>query len=96
MTVVAEEDWMTAVTATPSSTAIRRFALSRSKIRSSLPPARFASASPIMCMPYRNIANPPIIVKIPKISIAFSFLFSYAEFGAKIFVLSFFKEDMIQ
>ena len=63
MTVVADEDWITAVTAIPRSTAIIRFEVSFSKICSSLPPDNFARPSPIASIPYRNIARPPIIVR---------------------------------
>ena len=63
ITVVADDDWMTAVTATPSSTAIIRFDVSFSNICSSLPPDSFARPSPIASIPYRNMAKPPIIVR---------------------------------
>ena len=51
MTVVAEEDWITAVTAAPSSTARMRLLVSCSRMFSSLPPEARESPSPITCMP---------------------------------------------
>ncbi len=51
MTVVAEEDWMTAVTKTPSRRAIRRFWVSFSRIFSRRPPERRTRPSPIVVIP---------------------------------------------
>ena len=72
MTVVAEDDWMTAVTAAPSSTALRVLLVSFSRMVSSLPPDMRVRPSPMMCMPYRNSARPQIILSTPKISMCFS------------------------
>ena len=69
MTVVADEDWITAVTKAPSSTALIGFEVSRSKILSSLPPDIFVSPSPIVFIPYKNRARPPSIVRTSKIFI---------------------------
>ena len=72
ITVVADEDWITAVTPAPSSTALNGFDVRLSKIRSNFPPDIFSRPPPITLIPYRNIARPPIIVRIPKIFIFFS------------------------
>ena len=69
ITVVADDDWMTAVTPAPSSTALIGFDVRLSKIFSSLPPDIFSRPLPITLIPYKNIARPPTIVSIPKISI---------------------------
>ena len=69
MTVVAEDDWITAVTPAPSNTALNGFEVRLSKIRSNFPPDIFSRPPPITLIPYRNIARPPIIVRIPKIFI---------------------------
>ena len=72
ITVVAEDDWITAVTPHPRSTALMGLEVSFSRIRSSFPPETFARPSPIAFIPYKNSANPPNIVKILKKSIFFS------------------------
>ena len=64
ITVVAEEDWITAVTPAPSSTPLTALSVSCSKTDFSRLPARFSKASPMTNMPYRNIARPPIRRKI--------------------------------
>ena len=51
ITVVAEEDWITAVTMVPSSTARIRRLVSFSSIFSSLPPESMTSPSPMTDMP---------------------------------------------
>ena len=73
MTVVADEDWMTAVTHIPRSTAFHLLEVKFSRICSSLPPDTFARPSPITCIPYKNMARPPNNVNILKKSIMFSF-----------------------
>ena len=62
MTVVAEDDWMMAVTPRPVSrpTHLPVVSLPSSALR--LPPARFSNASPIRFMPNRNRDRPPIRV----------------------------------
>ena len=72
ITVVAEEDWMTAVTSRPSSTAMIFFWVSFSSIFSRRPPDSCTSPSPMADMPYKNRARPPNRFKIPKISIFYS------------------------
>ena len=74
ITVVAEEDWMTAVTSAPSSTPFSLLEVSFSSIFSSLPPLALLSAELIVSIPYRNSARPPTSVSTPKMSIRFSFL----------------------
>ena len=69
MTVVAEDDWITAVTPAPSNTALNGIEDRLSKIRSNFQPDIFSRPPPITLIPYRNIARPPIIVRIPKIFI---------------------------
>ena len=68
MTVVAEEDWMTAVTAIPvRKPSIRLVVSLPSRVRRELPAAR-SSASPMMFIPNRNRHRPPIIDRISKMS----------------------------
>ena len=69
ITVVADEDWITAVTPAPRRIAISLLEVSFSKIISSLPPEAFFSPSPSTSIPYKNNASPPIIVSTLKISI---------------------------
>ena len=49
--------------------ALNGFEVRLSKIRSNFPPDIFSRPPPITLIPYRNIARPPIIVRIPKIFI---------------------------
>ncbi len=70
ITVVAEEDWITAVTPAPTSTAFTGLLVSFSRMLSSLPPEAFESPSPIRFIPYKNRARPPIIVSMLKKSIS--------------------------
>ena len=51
ITVVAEEDWITAVTPAPNNTAIIRFEVSFSRRRSIRPPDSFESPAPIASIP---------------------------------------------
>ena len=51
ITVVADEDWITAVTPIPRRTALIGLDVRVSRIRSSFPPATFASPSPIKFIP---------------------------------------------
>ena len=67
--MVAEEDWITAVTAAPSATALNGLDVNFSRMRSSFPPATLESPSPMACMPYKNSAKPPSMVSTLKISI---------------------------
>ena len=78
MTVVAEEDWITAVTSSPSSTAMLFFLVSFSRIFSSLPPDSCTSPSPMVDIPNKNRARPPTRFRTPNISIkiAHSFFLS--------------------
>ena len=69
ITVVADDDWITAVTAAPKPTALSGFEVSVSKIFSILPPETFSRPSPITFIPYKNRASPPSKVKILKKSI---------------------------
>ena len=73
ITVVAEEDWITAVTPAPKRTAIIRFDVSFSSRYSSLPPESLVSPSPMVLMPYKNMARPPTKDNTPKMSIIFPF-----------------------
>ena len=75
MTVVADEDWIVAVTKAPSSNAFILFSVSFSKTFSSFPPESITRPSPMVFIPYKNRASPPIIVSTPKISIFASLLF---------------------
>ena len=64
ITVVAEDDWITAVTPAPKSTAFIGFEVRFSRIFSSFPPETFARPSHIAFIPYKNNARPPINVNI--------------------------------
>ena len=77
ITVVAEEDWMTAVTPAPNKTALIGLEVNFSSIFSSLPPDTFSNPFPMVFIPNRNSANPPIIVNTPKISMPLHSLFSF-------------------
>ena len=59
ITVVAELDWIIAVTAAPKVTAKKRFAVNNPNKSFILPPADFCNPSAIICMPKRNIPKPP-------------------------------------
>ena len=59
ITEVAQDDWITAVTPVPSSSAFHFVPLSRNRIGSSLLPETFVRPSPIRLMPNRNSATPP-------------------------------------
>ena len=58
ITVVADDDWIIAVTAVPSRMPFSGVLVSLYKISSSLLPAAFFSPSPIRDMPNRNRATP--------------------------------------
>ena len=51
MTVVAEDDWITAVTPAPKRTALIGFDVSFSRILSSLPPESFSRPFPMVSIP---------------------------------------------
>ena len=51
MTVVADDDWITAVTPAPSNTANKVLDVNFSSITSNLPPDVLARPSPITCIP---------------------------------------------
>ena len=59
ITVVADDDWMTAVTPAPRSTAPSLLLVRFSNTLSSLPPESFSNPSLSRCIPYRNSARPP-------------------------------------
>lgn len=64
MTVVADEDWITAVTTVPKSRAFSLVELSFSNSCSILPPEIVVKLSPRICIPNKNRAKPPISSKI--------------------------------
>ena len=64
MTVVAEEDWMTAVITAPTSTPRTRFAVSFSRMLFMRLPAAASKPELIICIPCRNSASPPRRLKI--------------------------------
>ncbi len=68
ITVVADDDWMTAVTPAPNRTAFKGFEVNFSNTRSNFPPDSFSSPPPMTCMPYRNKAKPPTSDRNPNIS----------------------------
>ena len=59
MTVVAEEDWMTAVTPAPSSTPLSLLDTNRSNRLSIFPPETTFNPSPNIDMPKSSILKPP-------------------------------------
>ena len=59
ITVVAEEDWMTTVTNTPSRKPRMRFRVSFSRRSFILEPAASSRPSPMYFMPNRNAPSPP-------------------------------------
>ena len=59
MTVVAEDDWITAVTSAPSSTPLMGLEVSLPKMVSRRLPATRFSPSPSRLMPNRKKASPP-------------------------------------
>ena len=59
MTGVAEEDWITAVTARPSKKPLKTLELIFARMVCSLPPAWRSRALPMVSMPKRNRASPP-------------------------------------
>ena len=82
MTVVAEEDWITAVMAAPTSTPRKRLAVSRSRISFILLPAAASRPELIICIPWRNRARPPSSPRISVIPI-FSFPFPRSPYKKK-------------
>ena len=75
ITVVADDDCITAVTPAPNKTAKNLFVVSFSNIISSFPPAILERPFPITLIPYRKSDKPPIIFKTLKISIHIPFKF---------------------
>ena len=71
ITVVADDDCITAVTSIPTIKPLKVLLVSFSSICSSLPPESFSRPSPIVFIPYRNSASPPKRVRTAKMSIIF-------------------------
>ena len=69
ITVVALEDWITAVTPRPRKKPLSGLSVSLLRIFCSWPPACFSRALPMMSMPNRNRARPPRSEKTLKIVI---------------------------
>lgn len=67
ITVVADDDWITAVTKAPSMMALKGLEVIFSRIRSRRLPDSFSRPCPIAFIPNRNSASPPTIVRMPKI-----------------------------
>ena len=61
ITVVADDDCITIVKTTPTISPITGLRVSDSSSLRNLSPAAFSRPSPIIFMPYRNSARPPII-----------------------------------
>ena len=59
ITVVAEEDWITAVAAIPSKKPLGMVLLIRARMVCSLPPASRSRDLPMVSIPKRNRARPP-------------------------------------
>lgn len=59
MTVVAEDDWISAVINMPVNTPVTRFVVIAVRIFLSLSPANFCKPSLIIFIPYRNKAKDP-------------------------------------
>ncbi len=72
--MVAVEDWTTAVTASPKRNALTGVPVIRSIAFFRVPDELAFSPSPIMRIPYKNIASPPKSVIALKISIFSSIL----------------------
>ena len=80
ITVVADELWITAVTARPVNSPANLFVVNRPRSNFSPFPARLSRAWPISVMPNRNRHRPPIKFNPSKKSIKFSpFLFRLQE-----------------
>jgi hypothetical protein len=73
MTVVADDDWIIAVTAAPSNTPFIGVLVSLYNISSNFSPAAFLRPSPISDIPNRNNATPLSNDKIDVMPIFFSF-----------------------
>ena len=76
MTVVAELDWITAVTARPSRKPLNTLELILARMVCSLPPAVRSRDLPMISMPNRNSARPPsrvIMLKMYVVILVFSF-----------------------
>ena len=58
ITVLALEDWITAVTPAPASSATKRFCEKKRRIPFIRSPATFCRPSLIICIPHTKIANP--------------------------------------
>ena len=69
ITMVAVEDWISAVTAIPSRNAFSALSVTRSITRFSVPEEFSFRESPIRRMPYRNMARPPSSERTSKIFI---------------------------
>ena len=72
ITVVAEDDWITAVMAAPTSTPKNRLAVRRSRICFIRLPAAASRPELIICMPYKNKARPPNRLKKSAICIGWN------------------------
>ena len=59
ITVVADDDCITAVTAAPSKNPLKVLLVIFSRVFSSLPPENFSRPSPIVFIPYKKSAKPP-------------------------------------
>ena len=68
ITVVAEDDWIAAVTKAPNATPLKTLLVTFSSVCSSRPPDTFSKLPPNRDIPYRNKANPPNSLITPKIS----------------------------
>ena len=79
MTVVAEEDWMTAVMTAPTSTPSRRLEVSFSRMLFIRLPAAASRPELIICIPWRNRAKPPSRLNMSVIFILF-LLTPYTQF----------------
>ncbi len=67
VTVVADEDWIIAVTPAPSNTPLNLLPVSFSSIADSLPPPSFSRLCPICCIHMKS-ARPPSMVSTENIS----------------------------
>ena len=68
MTVVALDDWMTAVTSMPRKKPLSGLSVRRASNCCRRPPACFSSALPITSIPNKNSAKPPSRENTAKIS----------------------------
>ena len=99
MTVVDDDDWITAVTRRPTSTPLMGLFVSFSRTLSKRLPESFSRLEPMTFIPQRNIARPLSIVKKSKKSIIRKHLFfhflHYIRYAIiKQYIISIFRKNL--